>query len=93
MSRTSILDAELSPLDRLSQRESPFRRRRHLHRLELLDGEIEVAESICTLVRVALQQQLGQGEADQRDLGPEADPLADLQGLTVAAARLFGPAK
>ena len=50
----------------------PLQRRLHLHVAQLCDGEVEVLDGGVVLVRVVLQQQLGQGQCRQCALWPVA---------------------
>ena len=50
----------------------PLQRRLHLHVAQLGDSEVEVLDGGVVLVRVVLQQQLGEVEAYEGDLGTEA---------------------
>ena len=60
--------------------------RPHLHLAEFIDGEVEVIDGGVALVRVVLQQKLSQVEANQGDLGAEADLFANFESLFVVAA-------
>ena len=56
----------------------PLERRLHLHRTQLLNGEVQVRLGLGPLFRVVIKQQLREGEAGHHDLGPETDTLAKL---------------
>ena len=71
-------------------REGALERRLHLHRPELGDGEVEVVDGGDVLVRVVREEEPGQLEAGEGDLGPEAHLLADFEGLGVVGARFVG---
>jgi len=64
-----------------------FQRRLHLHLPKLGDREVQVLGRRLALVRVVLQQQLGEVEAYERNLRPKAHLLANGEALGVVAAR------
>jgi len=52
----------------------------HLHLAERSDGEVQVFQGFGSVVRVVLQQQLGQLQPCQCELWAEAELLANIQG-------------
>ena len=66
--------------------EGPLERRLHLHLPELGDREIEVLDRCRALVRIVLEEELGEAEASEGDLRPESDLGADFERLVVVAA-------
>ena len=63
--------------------------RLHLHLAELADGEVEMLQRFGALAGVVRQQQLGELEAGEGDLGAEPDLGAEFQGLVIVGARLL----
>src|SRR5439155_6120562 len=78
---------DVSGLQQILVLERPLERRLHLHLPELGDREVEVLDRSDALVRVVLEEELGEMETGEGDLGAEADLGADLKRLVVVVAR------
>jgi hypothetical protein len=60
----------------------------HFHVAEFGDGEVEVVEGFGALFGVVLEEELGELEAREGDLGAMSDLGADLQSLVIIGASL-----
>src|SRR5262249_45829741 len=56
---------------------------RHLHLPELRDGEVEVLQSLAPLIRVVVEEEVGEPKASEGDFRTELDLLADVESLVV----------
>ena len=70
-----------------------FQRRLHLHVAEFGDGEVEVVKGFSALVGVVLEQQFGELEAGEGDLGAKTDLDTELEGLVLVGAGFSGLAE